>query len=207
MLEAIFIDADYEERGDEGPARAGRADLYADRGLHPAGADSGHGAGPAGTTADVHAPVVVRRRDPGRPSGSPHRTEPFGKRRAVGGPIIEVFNQSGVKVMTYTARRLSPGRTGSEPARNPAQTPAPSCVCPEALPERLPSGRSRWIPARLTRTRPIAPTPLEIIQSVRYFARLRRAFRSALSRKDWITIPEPRGTIFLKIVTLRQLFS
>ena len=109
MLEAIFIDAHYE-----GAAMAGRpvpaALTYSMiEGMLLQTMIQGTGLAMLELTQKIHAPVRVD--DTIFATVEVTGLRPTSKSgRAVVDSLIEVFNQEGVKVMTYTAKRLLAGR-------------------------------------------------------------------------------------------------
>lgn len=109
MLEAIFIDAHYE-----GAAMAGRpvpaALTYSMiEGMLLQTMIQGTGLAMLELTQKIHAPVRVN--DTVYATVEVTGLRPTSKSgRAVVDSLIEVFNQDGVNVLTYTARRLLAGR-------------------------------------------------------------------------------------------------
>jgi len=111
MLEAIFIDADYEGAAMKGRPVPGALTYTLIEGFILQSLIQGTGLAMLELQQTIHAPVVVG--DTIWATVEVTGIKPTSKSgRAVVDSIIEVFNQGGVKVMTYTARRLLAGRTG-----------------------------------------------------------------------------------------------
>lgn len=112
MLEAIFIDADYEGAAMKGRPVPGALTYTLIEGFILQTLIQGTGLAMLELQQTIHAPVVVA--DTIWATVEITGIKPTSKSgRAVVDSIIEVFNQGGVKVMTYTARRLLAGRTGA----------------------------------------------------------------------------------------------
>ena len=109
MLEAIFIDADYEGAAMKGRPVPGALTYTLIEGFILQTLIQGTGLAMLELQQTIHAPVVVG--DTIWATVEITGIRPTSKSgRAVVDSIIEVFNQGGVKVMTYTARRLLAGR-------------------------------------------------------------------------------------------------
>lgn len=109
MLEAIFIDADYEGGAMKGRPVPGALTYTLIEGFILQSLIQGTGLAMLELQQTIHAPVVVG--DTIWATVEITGIKPTSKSgRAVVDSIIEVFNQGGVKVMTYTARRLLAGR-------------------------------------------------------------------------------------------------
>ena len=112
MLEAIFIDADYEGGAMKGRPVPGALTYALIEGFILQSLIQGTGLAMLELQQTIHAPVVVG--DTFWATVEVTGIRPTSKSgRAVVDSIIEVFNQGGVKVMTYTARRLLAGKAGA----------------------------------------------------------------------------------------------
>lgn len=112
MLEAIFIDADYEGGAMKGRPVPGALTYTLIEGFILQSLIQGTGLAMLELQQTIHAPVVVG--DTIWATVEVTGIKPTSKSgRAVVDSVIEVFNQAGVKVMTYTARRLLAGRSGA----------------------------------------------------------------------------------------------
>lgn len=112
MLEAIFIEADYAGGAIQGRPVPGALTYTLIEGLILQTMIQGTGLAMLELTQKIHGPVVV--------GDTVHaRIEVTGLRptsknnRAVVDSLIEVINQRGECVMTYTAKRLLAGRSGT----------------------------------------------------------------------------------------------
>lgn len=109
MLEAIFIDAEYEGGAMKGRPVPGALTYTLIEGFILQSLIQGTGLAMLEMQQTIHAPVVVG--DTIWATVEITGIKPTSKSgRAVVDSIIEVFNQGGVKVMTYTAKRLLAGR-------------------------------------------------------------------------------------------------
>ena len=112
MLEAIFIDAEYDGGAIAGRPVPGALTYCLIEGLLLQSMIQGTGLAMLELVQHIHAPVVV-----GDTIGA--QVEVTGIRptsknnRAIVDSTIEVFNQRGTKVMTYTAKRMLAGRPGA----------------------------------------------------------------------------------------------
>ena len=112
MLEAIFIDAEYEGGAMKGRPVPGALTYTLIEGFILQSLIQGTGLAMLELQQTIHAPVVVG--DTIWATVEVTGIKPTSKSgRAVVDSIIEVFNQGGEKVMTYTARRLLAGRAGA----------------------------------------------------------------------------------------------
>jgi acyl dehydratase len=109
MVEAIFIDSTFAGSAIKGRPVPGALTYCLIEGFILQTMIQGTGLAMLEVRQDIHAPVLVNDTvhalvtvDDIRPTSS--------KGRAVVGSTIEVFNQRGEKVMTYTAKRLLAGR-------------------------------------------------------------------------------------------------
>jgi acyl dehydratase len=112
MLEAIFIDAEYEEGAISGRPVPAALTYSLIEGFILQTMIQGTGLAMLELTQQIHAPVMVG--DSVAATVEVTEIRPTSKRnRAVVTSRIEVYNQKDVNVMTYTAKRLLAGRPGA----------------------------------------------------------------------------------------------
>jgi 3-hydroxybutyryl-CoA dehydratase len=112
MLEAIFIEEGYEGAAMRGRAVPGALTYCFIEGFILQSMIQGTGLAMLELTQQIHGPVVVG--DTVGATVEVTAIKPTSKHgRAVVTSLIEVFNQRGEKVMSYTAKRLLAGRESS----------------------------------------------------------------------------------------------
>ncbi len=112
MLEAIFIDAEFDGGAIVGRPVPGALTYCLIEGLLLQSMIQGTGLAMLELVQHIHAPVVVG--DTISAQVEVTGIRPTSKHnRAIVDSTIEVFNQHGTKVMTYTAKRMLAGRPGA----------------------------------------------------------------------------------------------